>query len=148
MLIYRWEGAAPEPRPGLSSGHIPNSVPAPFLDYLAPPSDDKPYTSFKEPAKLKAVLVKAVGGKDVWDEMVKGDKNAVFTCGSGMTAAVGWLANEVVRPEEGSKVKTSIYDEVSSCSPAAGWIFCRDADDQSWTGYASREESKIWKDDK
>jgi hypothetical protein len=36
----------------------------------------------------------------------------VFTCGSGMTAAVGWLANEIIRLEEGSKVKTSIYDEV------------------------------------
>jgi len=97
----------------LSSGHIPNSLPAPFLDYLAPPSEDKPYTSYKSPTELKHVLVNAVGGKEVWDEMVKGNKNAVFTCGSGMTAAVGWLANEVVRPEEGSQVKTSIYDEVS-----------------------------------
>ena len=120
QLIFRWEGAAPEPRPGLSSGHIPNSLPAPFLDYLAPPADGKPYTSFKSPAELKEVLVNAVGGKDTWNAMVKGEKNAVFTCGSGMTAAVGWLANEVIRREEGSKVKTSIYDEVSTHSPGIG----------------------------
>jgi thiosulfate/3-mercaptopyruvate sulfurtransferase len=58
-------------------------------------------------------LVKAVGGQKAWDELVAGKRNAVFTCGSGMTAAVGWLANEIIREKEGSKVKTSIYDEAS-----------------------------------
>lgn len=112
-LTTRWEGSAPEPRPGLSSGHIPHSLPAPFLDYLLPPTDSKPYTSFKSPQELRKVLVQAVGGEDAWSELVKGNRNAVFTCGSGMTAAVGWLANELIRQSEGSKVKTSIYDEVS-----------------------------------
>lgn len=108
----RWEGTAPEPRPGLSSGHIPHSLPAPFLDYLLPSTDSKPYTSFKSPEELRKVLVGAVGGEEAWSELVKGHKNAVFTCGSGMTAAVGWLANEIIREKEGSQVKTSIYDEV------------------------------------
>lgn len=111
-LTARWEGSAPEPRQGLSSGHIPHSLPAPFLEYLEPPSDDKPYTSYKDARELRNVLIEAVGGEEAWAELVKGQRNAVFTCGSGMTAAIGWLANEIIRLEEGSKVKTSIYDEV------------------------------------
>lgn len=122
----RWEGSAPEPRPGLASGHIPNSLSAPFLNYLSPPSDSKPYTSYKSLEELKEVLTKAVGGQAAWDALVEGDKGLVFTCGSGMTAAIGWLANELIRVEQGGNVKSSIYDE-------------------SWTGYASRQESKVVK---
>ncbi len=54
-----------------------------------------------------------MGGKSEWDKAANGDRGLVFTCGSGMSAAVGWLANEVVRAEEGGKTKSAIYDEVS-----------------------------------
>ena len=108
----RYQGDAPEPRPGLSSGHIPNSLPCPFNNYLSPANDDKPYTSFRPPPELKRVLVDAVGGQKQWSEVANGDRGLIFSCGSGMSAAVGWLANEVIRAEEGGKMKSAIYDEV------------------------------------
>ena len=111
--LNRYEGSAPEPRPGLSSGHIPHSLPAPFLDYLLPASENKPYTSLRPLPELKEVLAKAVGGQEAWDELAKGQRDVVFTCGSGMSAAIGWLVNEMIRMEEGTKMKSSIYDEVS-----------------------------------
>lgn len=113
----RWEGSAPEPRPGLSSGHIPNSLPAPFAAYLAPADDKTPYTSYKSVSELKQVLVNAVGGDEVWTALEKGDRAVVFSCGSGMTAAIGWLANELVKEAEGRAAqKTALYDEASRFS--------------------------------
>ncbi|ORY25659.1 Rhodanese-like domain-containing protein [Naematelia encephala] len=125
----RYDGTAPEPRPGLSSGHIPNSLPAPFSDYLEPPSDTKPYSHYKSLPELKTVLVDAVGGEERWHEIEQGHRGVVFSCGSGMTAAIGWLAEELIKDAEGWKGPSAIYDE-------------------SWTGYASRQESKIVKGDK
>ncbi|OCF37254.1 thiosulfate/3-mercaptopyruvate sulfurtransferase [Kwoniella heveanensis BCC8398] len=124
--LARFTGEAPEPRPGLSSGHIPNSSPLPFLSYLNPADDKKPYTSFKSLDELKKVLVDGVGGEDKFRELLQKDQGVVFTCGSGMTAAIGWLANELLREKEGKAFKTALYDE-------------------SWTGYALRQESKIVK---
>ncbi|WVR06421.1 hypothetical protein IAU60_003452 [Kwoniella sp. DSM 27419] len=121
----RFTGEAPEPRPGLPSGHIPGSKPLPFGSYLNP-AGDKPYSSYKSVPELKEVLVNAVGGQDKFDQLETGGKGVVFTCGSGMTAAIGWVANELVKEKEGKALKTALYDE-------------------SWTGYALREESKIEK---
>jgi thiosulfate/3-mercaptopyruvate sulfurtransferase len=115
----RYDGTAPEPREGLSSGHIPHSLPCPFPNYLEPASDSKPYTSYKPHDQLKEVLVNAVGGKDAWSTLQRGEKSVVFSCGSGMTAAVGWLANEVVREQEGQSPKSAIYDEVSTVVASA-----------------------------
>lgn len=50
-----------------------------------------------------------MGGKDVWEKVKKGEQNVVATCGSGMTAAVIWLAGEVV----GAENVVGVYDEVS-----------------------------------
>lgn len=114
----RYDGTAPEPRPNLPSGHIPNSISTPFLEYLEPASADKPYTSFKSPEELKKVLSGFLGTEG-FDQLVNGDRGAIFTCGSGMTAAVGWLAHEIVRESHGSKGKTSIYDEVCLFLPSS-----------------------------
>ena len=122
--LGRYEGTVPEPRPKLSSGHMPHSLPNPSGDYLLPASDGKPYTSYKPLPQLKAVLVDAVG-KDRWAEVEKGDRGLVFTCGSGMTASVGWLANEMIKVEEGGRMKTAIYDEVSE-EEAGGASFVAD----------------------
>ncbi len=110
---FRYEATVPEPRAGLPSGHIPNSLPCPFVNYLAPATEGQPYTSFRPLSELKGVLVDAVGGEGEWEKLASGDRGLVFTCGSGMSAAVGWLANEVVRAEEGGMMKSAIYDEVS-----------------------------------
>ncbi|KAK8858678.1 hypothetical protein IAR55_002907 [Kwoniella newhampshirensis] len=124
--LARYTGEAPEPRQGLSSGHIPNSLPAPFVAYLDPASDKKPFSSYKSVPELKQILAKAVGGEDTFEEIQEQGRPVVFSCGSGMTAAIGWLANELITEKEGKGLKTAIYDE-------------------SWTGYALRKESKIVK---
>jgi thiosulfate/3-mercaptopyruvate sulfurtransferase len=94
----------------MSSGHIPASLPVPFTSYLA---TDQPYTTYKSPKELQDVLVQGVGGEAQW-EKVKGGKGVVFTCGSGMTAAVGWLANQIITEQLGTGApNTAIYDEVS-----------------------------------
>jgi thiosulfate/3-mercaptopyruvate sulfurtransferase len=124
--LGRYTGEAPEPRPGLPSGHIPHSLPLPFNDLLEQPTEDKPYTHLKSPAELKKILVDAVGGDKVWDEVNQpGGRQLVLTCGSGMTAAVLWLAQQIVAEAEGRAAPlASIYDE-------------------SWTGYAQREDAPI-----
>lgn len=123
--LARWSGEAPEPRPGISSGHIPQSRPCPFTSYLVPSTPDHPYSSYLPVEELREVLVRAAGGEAAWRKLVEQNQGLVFTCGSGMTAAVGWLANEIVKEAGlGGAVKTGLYDE-------------------SWTGYALRPESKI-----
>lgn len=112
LTTFRYDGTANEPRPGLSSGHIPNSLSAPFTSYLDPSGDKKPYTSYKPVPELEKVLVEAVGGEEQWDQVKGGGKGLIFSCGSGMSAGVGWLANELVREVEGVKGKSAIYDEV------------------------------------
>jgi thiosulfate/3-mercaptopyruvate sulfurtransferase len=76
----RFSGAAPEPRPGLSSGHMPGAVNVPFTELLA---DGR----FKSPAQLREVF--AAKG-------VKIDEPITTTCGSGVTAAVIGLGLEMV----------------------------------------------------
>ncbi|WVN85134.1 uncharacterized protein L203_100276 [Cryptococcus depauperatus CBS 7841] len=122
----RYFGNAPEPRPGLSSGHIPNSLSLPFTQHLVPAGEKKPYSSFKPVEELKQVLIDGMGGKDVWDGAQDERRTVVYSCGSGMTAAIGWVANELIREREGKTVKSALYDE-------------------SWTGYALRKESKVFK---
>lgn len=89
----------------------------PFSSYLNPSSSSVPYTSLKSPAELREVLIQGVGGESAWEAVTKGENGVVFTCGSGMTAAVGWLANEVAKEDGSGAVKTAIYDEVR---PLAG----------------------------
>ena len=110
-IFLSYFGESPEPRPGLPSGHIPNSLPLPFTAYLNPATDAQPYTSYKSPEDIKVALVDAAGGADAWKEIQDG-KGVVFSCGSGMTAAVGWLGNELLKEKGEGAVKTSIYDEV------------------------------------
>jgi 3-mercaptopyruvate sulfurtransferase SseA len=42
-----------------------------------------------------------------------GKRELIFSCGSGMTAGVGWLGFELVKAVEGGKGVGTIYDEVS-----------------------------------
>ncbi len=75
----RFEGAAPEPRPGLRSGHIPGARNVPFKSVL---NDDG---TMKDPADMRAVLEAA--GVDL-------SKPVIASCGSGVTACVLALALE------------------------------------------------------
>ncbi|KAG9125451.1 hypothetical protein FRC07_007542 [Ceratobasidium sp. 392] len=87
----------PEPRPDLSSGHMPHSRSLPFSSLLQ--KSDKGYTYFLPEDKLKEVFDNAVG------EEGKG-KPIVASCGSGMTAGTIWLAGQLL-----NKPVRAIYDE-------------------------------------
>ncbi|KAH8082337.1 Rhodanese-like domain-containing protein [Filobasidium floriforme] len=132
----RWTGSAPEPRPNLSSGHIPNSLSLPFNVLLTPSNPDRPYTSYLPPSSLRETIISSLTfpgetPKDAqvrWENIKRGKKGVVWSCGSGMTACVGvWGMRVLASAEERDEgMRVGIYDE-------------------SWTGYASREESEIVK---
>lgn len=69
----RFEGRAPEPRPGLRSGHMPGALNLPFPAVLNPDG------TMKQGAALEAAFRDA--GVDL-------DRPVITTCGSGVTAAI------------------------------------------------------------
>jgi thiosulfate/3-mercaptopyruvate sulfurtransferase len=70
----RWKGVDPEPRPGLSSGHIPGSQPVPVPDLLDPQTK-----TFLSPEKLREVFKK---------RGVDPEKPIIASCGTGVTATI------------------------------------------------------------
>ncbi len=85
----RFEGRAPEPRPGLRSGHMPGSFNVPFADALE-------HGHLKSGAALASAF--AAHGVDL-------ARPIITTCGSGVSAAVLALAVE----EAGGRV-AGLYD--------------------------------------
>ncbi len=73
----RFDGTAPEPRPGLPSGHMPGSGSLPFTALLHPDG------TMLDPDRLRAVLAEA--GAD-------GARPVVTSCGTGVTATILTLA--------------------------------------------------------
>ena len=69
----RFHGTAPEPRPGLPSGHMPGSVSVPSTSLLAADGTVLP------PAELRALF--AAAGVD-------GTRPVVTSCGTGVTATI------------------------------------------------------------
>ncbi|CCA75166.1 related to 3-mercaptopyruvate sulfurtransferase [Serendipita indica DSM 11827] len=142
----RFTGAAPEPRAGLSSGHMPNSVSIPFNALLATHSGSNEgqatYTTLLPADELRAKLVELLStpsnwtrgggvkgsesgadGEAILGRILRGEQPAVASCGSGMTACVIWLALQELT---GGAQAIALYDE-------------------SWTGYAMRSTSRILK---
>ncbi|CAL8980902.1 3-mercaptopyruvate sulfurtransferase [Rhodoplanes serenus] len=72
----RFRGEAPEPRPGLPSGHIPGSLNVPHATLVRD-------GTLKPADELAAAF--AAGGVDL-------DRPVLTSCGSGVSAAVLWLA--------------------------------------------------------
>lgn len=85
----RFDGSAPEPRPGLSSGHMPGSTSVPFTDLV---EDGR----LKAPGALRELF--AARHVDL-------DRPITTTCGSGVTAAVVALGLELA----GAR-KVTLYD--------------------------------------
>jgi thiosulfate/3-mercaptopyruvate sulfurtransferase len=85
----RFTGAAPEPRPGLSSGHMPGATSVPFTELV---EDGR----LKDAEKLRKIFEA---------KSVKLEKPITTSCGSGVTAAVIALGLEIVGAKE-----VSLYD--------------------------------------
>jgi thiosulfate/3-mercaptopyruvate sulfurtransferase len=103
-------GSDPEPRPGLSSGHIPHSFSLPFNTFLETnqiPNTDKTFTTFLPADELHRKLVDAVG-TDNAQLILEGKRGVTTTCGSGMTAGVLWLGLKLIS----ESAAVSLYDEV------------------------------------
>ncbi|HLL28827.1 MAG TPA: 3-mercaptopyruvate sulfurtransferase [Xanthobacteraceae bacterium] len=85
----RFRGEAPEPRPGVRSGHMPGSV-------------NVPYTMVVDQGRLAGAdtIRKALaeGGVDP-------DKPVITSCGSGVNAAIMWLALDSI-----GKPPQALYD--------------------------------------
>lgn len=84
----RFNGTVKEPREGLRSGHIPNSINIPYSKLLD-------IGKYKSEIELKEILEKS--GVD--------NRPLVFSCGSGVTACIVLLAAEIVLNNS-----TSVYD--------------------------------------
>lgn len=106
----RFLGSDPEPRPGLSSGHIPHSLSLPFNMFLKTNKvhdSDKTYTTLLPPKDITAALETALG-TDVAHEIISGARKVTTSCGSGMTAAILWLGLKTIN----DSIPVSLYDEV------------------------------------
>lgn len=87
----RFHGAAPEPRPGLSSGHMPGATSLPFTELADPAAGRlKSHDQLRDLFRSKAIDL---------------DQPITTTCGSGVTAAVLSLSLEIA----GAK-NTTLYD--------------------------------------
>ncbi|EIW64883.1 Rhodanese-like protein [Trametes versicolor FP-101664 SS1] len=130
----RFLGKAPEPRPGLRSGHMPYAVSLPFNAFLEthtvpehiaskvlkPSGQDGPYTytRLRSNQGILTALEESLGPERT-EEVLQGKRQVVTTCGSGMTASVLWLGLKLLGVE-----RLGLYDE-------------------SWLGYATRPESEV-----
>ncbi len=99
----RFRGVDPEPRPGLRSGHMPGAFNVPYQNILEGnrlASKEKIAAAFKE------------AGVDT-------DKPTITSCGSGVTAAILWLALDAI-----GKPPAALFDG-------------------SWTEWASRADLPV-----
>jgi thiosulfate/3-mercaptopyruvate sulfurtransferase len=76
----RFRGAAPEPRPGLRSGHLPGSHNLPYGEVVRD-------GALADPETITAA-VRAAG--------IDADRPVITSCGSGVTAAILWLALDAI----------------------------------------------------
>ena len=85
----RFRGEAPEPRPGVRSGHKPGSLNLPYTKLV---SDGR----LADADTIRRAFTEA--GVDV-------DKPVITSCGSGVNAAITWLALEAI-----GKEPAALYD--------------------------------------
>jgi thiosulfate/3-mercaptopyruvate sulfurtransferase len=85
----RFRGEAPEPRPGIRSGHMPGALNVPVTELI---EDGRLVTPEKITERFKA------GGVDL-------NKPIITSCGSGVTAATLWFALDAI-----GKAPKALYD--------------------------------------
>ena len=106
----RWAGSAPEPRPGLPSGHIPGSVSVPLSDLL----DSK-----------TAALLSGEELRNVFESKGVDPKMPIISsCGTGVTAAVidAALAEAEYGPADDRRVYDGSWTYVSLFSDLSGVV--------------------------
>ncbi|HEY7245064.1 MAG TPA: 3-mercaptopyruvate sulfurtransferase [Xanthobacteraceae bacterium] len=79
----RFHGRAPEPRPGLRSGHMPGALNVPYGEIVE-------NGRLAGPDKIRSAFT--AGGVDL-------DRPIITSCGSGLTAAILWLGLDAVGKE-------------------------------------------------
>ncbi len=99
----RFKGEAPEPRPGLRSGHIPGSKNVPFSTLLNPDGTMKTVDAIRATFEAAGVNL---------------SKPAITTCGSGVTSAVLSLALERLGHKnhalyDGSWAEWGMYEDLA-----------------------------------
>jgi thiosulfate/3-mercaptopyruvate sulfurtransferase len=98
----RWQGIAPEPRPGLPSGHVPNSKNIPWDAVLETVDHgEETYRRFKSADEIRRAFLDA--GLDDWTDF----SDVIASCGSGTTACILVLASEQLQGKTGLM---SVYD--------------------------------------
>ncbi|KAG8220095.1 Rhodanese-like domain-containing protein [Butyriboletus roseoflavus] len=105
----RFLATDPDPRPGLSSGHIPHSFSLPFDVFLKThtvPNTSINYTTILSEPELRQALVDAIGA-DQAQLVLTGNRPITTTCGSGMTAGILWLGLKLL-----GVPNVALYDEV------------------------------------
>jgi thiosulfate/3-mercaptopyruvate sulfurtransferase len=85
----RFRGEAPEPRPGLRSGHMPGSFNVPSTAIVEA-------GALLPPDRLRQAF--AAGGVDI-------DQPVITSCGSGVSAVILWLAMDAL-----GKAPAAVYD--------------------------------------
>lgn len=96
----RWTGQDPEPRPGLSSGHMPGSMSLAFTEVLDP--------------EKKTLLPKERLREIFAEKGISQGTPLISSCGTGVTAAVVDLAlKEAGYAEENRKIYDGSWSEVS-----------------------------------
>lgn len=90
----RWAGKEPEPRPGLSSGHIPGSISVPVPELLDPKTK-----AFLPKEELRAIFA---------SKGIDSSKPIISSCGTGVTAAV--IDAALKEAGIGREVDRKLYD--------------------------------------
>ncbi|KAK7738558.1 hypothetical protein SLS53_006078 [Cytospora paraplurivora] len=90
----RWSGNDPEPRPGLSSGHMPGSINIPFGEVLDPQTK-----TYLPKDKLRELFEK---------KGVDPNKPVITSCGTGVTAVV--LETALAEAGFGTPETRKVYD--------------------------------------
>lgn len=107
----RWEGTEPEPRPGLSAGHMPGSISLPFQELLDPGTK-----TLLPPEELRKTFeAKGLDQK----------KPIITTCGTGVTAAIieAALHHAAFGPADDRRVYDGSWTEwAQRVSPSSGLI--------------------------
>lgn len=90
----RWAGTDPEPRPDLSSGHIPGSKSLPFQELLDPKTK-----TYRPKDELRKVFE---------EHEVDADRTIITSCGSGVTAAI--IETALYEADYGKPNLRRVYD--------------------------------------